>query len=178
MFYSLIRRGDTSASSGRLRSFSTMRTGIFASLSWPGVMRPVQPLSRAKTTKPFARITMLAEHGRPCIGPPLALIPLPLPPAERPSHALQFQAAARKLVCTPAPRVPAEPAAFLLFGRLHGRHTSEACRLKPEDIDADTWHVTVRDIKTRQQITFRLADPVIISQAIPMAAGAIRLRLL
>jgi integrase len=52
-------------------------------------------------------------------------------------------------------------AAFLLFCRLHGRRTSEACRITPADLDADTWRVTVRDTKVGQEIVLRLASPVI-----------------
>ena len=52
-------------------------------------------------------------------------------------------------------------AAFLLFGQLHGRRTSEACRITPDDIDADTWRVRVRDTKTKQEIVLKLAEPVI-----------------
>jgi integrase len=52
-------------------------------------------------------------------------------------------------------------AAFLLFCRLHGRRTSEACRLKPADIDADTWRVTIHDTKVGQDIVLPLAGPVI-----------------
>lgn len=52
-------------------------------------------------------------------------------------------------------------AAFVLFTRLHGRRTSEACRIKPEDIDGETWRVTVYDTKEDQQIVFQLAAPVI-----------------
>jgi len=52
-------------------------------------------------------------------------------------------------------------AAFLLFCRLHGRRTSEACKIMPADIDADTWHVTVRDTKVDQVIRIKLSAPVI-----------------
>jgi integrase len=51
--------------------------------------------------------------------------------------------------------------AFLLFSRLHGRRTSEACRITPADIDADSWQVTIRDTKVDQDIVLRLAQPVI-----------------
>ncbi len=52
-------------------------------------------------------------------------------------------------------------AAFLLFCRLHGRRTSEACRIRPADIDSDTWRVQIHDTKTGQEIVQRLADPII-----------------
>lgn len=52
-------------------------------------------------------------------------------------------------------------AAFLLFCRLHGRRTSEACCITPDDIDADTWQVTVRDTKADQVILIKLSTPII-----------------
>jgi integrase len=52
-------------------------------------------------------------------------------------------------------------AAFVLFVRLHGRRTSEACRITPADIDSDTWNVRVTDTKTDQEIVFQLSEPVI-----------------
>ena len=52
-------------------------------------------------------------------------------------------------------------AAFVMFTRLHGRRTSEACRITPTDIDGDTWIVRVTDTKTDQEIVFQLASPVI-----------------
>lgn len=52
-------------------------------------------------------------------------------------------------------------AAFVLFVRLHLRRTSEACQIKPQDIDGETWRVTVQDTKEDQEIVFKLAAPVI-----------------
>ena len=59
------------------------------------------------------------------------------------------------------PECPPHLVAFLLFCRLHGRRTSEACRITPADIDADSWRITVRDTKVGQEIVLRLAEPVI-----------------
>ncbi len=57
----------------------------------------------------------------------------------------------------------AEPnlAAILLFFRLHGRRTSEACNIKPEHMDRDSWRVVVHDSKCKQTIIVQLAAPVI-----------------
>ena len=52
-------------------------------------------------------------------------------------------------------------AALVLFLRLHGRRTSEAVRIRPEDIDSETWRVRIRDTKEDQEISFQLAQPVI-----------------
>ncbi|MBI4723485.1 MAG: tyrosine-type recombinase/integrase [Rhodomicrobium sp.] len=52
-------------------------------------------------------------------------------------------------------------AALILFMRIHGRRISEACAIKPEDVDRETWRVTVRDTKVGQVIQFKLATPVI-----------------
>jgi integrase len=52
-------------------------------------------------------------------------------------------------------------ATFLLFCRLHGRRTSEACSITPADIDVDAWRVTVRDTKADQVIRIKPAAPVI-----------------
>ena len=51
--------------------------------AWP-IIRPAlgrvnTSWSRAKTTKPLAGITMVAEQGRPCVGGPSAFTPDPLP---------------------------------------------------------------------------------------------------
>ena len=59
------------------------------------------------------------------------------------------------------PECPPNLAAFLLFCRLHGRRTTEACRITPADIEADTWQVTVMDTKGEQTIRIKLAAPVI-----------------
>ncbi len=59
------------------------------------------------------------------------------------------------------PECPPNLAALLLFCRLHGRRTSEACRITPADLDTDKWRVTVHDTKTCQEIVLRLADAVI-----------------
>ncbi len=52
-------------------------------------------------------------------------------------------------------------AAFILFCRLHGRRTSEALGIKPSDIDADKWRVTIHDTKVGQDIVLTLAAPVV-----------------
>lgn len=59
------------------------------------------------------------------------------------------------------PHCPANLEAFILFVRLHGRRTSEACSLRAGDIDGDTWRVSFRDTKEDQEISFVLAKPVI-----------------
>lgn len=63
----------------------------------------------------------------------------------------------------------AEPnlAAMLFFWRLHGRRTTEACRIRPEDVERiehdgqEQWRVTVFDTKTDQIIVQTLAPSVI-----------------
>jgi hypothetical protein len=58
------------------------------------------------------------------------------------------------------PECPPNLAAYIIFNRVHGRRTSEACKIKPTDIDAD-WRVYVYDPKGKQHIRFKLADSVI-----------------
>ena len=47
----------------------------------------LSPLSRAKTSRLFAGITIVAEEGNPCIGPPFAqMVPLFPLPTDSPSY--------------------------------------------------------------------------------------------
>ena len=57
----------------------------------------------------------------------------------------------------------AEPnlAALLWFWRLHGRRTSEACKIKPEHINKDTWRVEIWDGKGKQKIVLTLSETVV-----------------
>jgi integrase len=59
------------------------------------------------------------------------------------------------------PECPPNLVAFVLFCRLHGRRTGEACRITPSDIDAESWQVTVLDTKGKQEIRIKLSQPVI-----------------
>ena len=52
-------------------------------------------------------------------------------------------------------------AAILWFWRLHGRRTTEACEIRPEHVDSDTWRVEVWDGKGKQKIVITLAEQVI-----------------
>ena len=51
--------------------------------------------------------------------------------------------------------------AFLWFTHAHLRRVSEACSIRPEDIDPVTWKVTLWDSKEEQWISLQLAEPVI-----------------
>ena len=59
------------------------------------------------------------------------------------------------------PHCPPWLEGFLLFTRIHMRRVSEACSIKPEDIDPVTWSVLLWDNKEEQKIWFKLAQPVI-----------------
>jgi len=59
------------------------------------------------------------------------------------------------------PHCPPNLKAFLLFCTIHGRRTSEACRLTPTDINTRTWRVCIKDTKCEQDIILELARPVI-----------------
>ncbi|MGO9544429.1 MAG: tyrosine-type recombinase/integrase [Rhodomicrobium sp.] len=52
-------------------------------------------------------------------------------------------------------------AAILWFWRLIGRRTTEACQIKPEHVDRDTWRVEVWDGKGKQKIMTTLPEEVI-----------------
>jgi integrase len=85
------------------------------------------------------------------------------PTIERPAGYLpdsNFKRPPRDWYARVLPECKPNLAAFLIFGRIHGRRTSEACKIKPDDIDAD-WRVTVFDPKGKQLIRFKLAAPVI-----------------
>ena len=59
------------------------------------------------------------------------------------------------------PHCPPHLEAYIYFTRIHMRRVSEACSIKPEDIDPVTWSVLLWDNKEEQKIWFPLAQPVI-----------------